>query len=334
MALLNSGASTFYTNAIASTADGDYYEMRENGGVTVQVSGTWSGTLSFQQSNDAQTWTTVGALLAPGSDGVQITSTTGNGLWFMVVQARYFRVAPTSWSSGTANVTVRFISDGSINYSFSGSSATGSNSDQIQGSAASGATDAGNPVKIGGVFNTTFPTLTTGQRGDVQLTSRGQLVTSLFSTTGTAVGTGVPANGAATANGLFINGQNLAFNGSTWDFVRKASASSRIPSAAATTNATVAKASAGEVIMVSATNTTASLKYLKIYNKATAPTVGTDTPVMTIPLQPSNVPTTISIPGGFYCSAGIGYALTGAAADADTTALVAGDVVGVNVVYA
>ncbi|MBY0392673.1 MAG: hypothetical protein K2Q27_05345, partial [Novosphingobium sp.] len=118
MPLLNAGASTFYTNTIASTSDGDYYEMRENGGVTVQISGTWSGTLSFQQSNDAVTWTTVGALLAPGSGGVQVTSTTSNGLWFMVVQARYFRVAPTSWSSGTANVLVRFVSDGSINYSF------------------------------------------------------------------------------------------------------------------------------------------------------------------------------------------------------------------------
>lgn len=334
MGLLNAGASTFYTNAISSNTDGDYYEMRENGGVTVQVSGTWSGTLNFQQSNDAVTWTTVGALLAPGSGGVQVTSTTTNGLWFMVVQARYFRVAPTAWSSGTANVLVRFVSDGSINYSFSGSSATGANSDQIQGSSASGATDAGNPVKVGGKYNLTLPTLTDGQRGDVQLTSKGGIIATLYSANGTAVGVNAPVDGVAVGTGFYTVSQGVVYNGTTWDRMRKASATSRIVSAAASTNATVAKGSAGDVISITATNTTASLKYLKIYNKATAPTVGTDTPVLTIPLQPSNVPTTISVPGGLYCSAGIGYALTGAAADADTTALVAGDVVGVNVVYA
>lgn len=37
------------------------------------------------------------------------------------------------------------------------------------GNVASGATDAGNPIKVGGVFNTTPAALTTGQRGDMQL---------------------------------------------------------------------------------------------------------------------------------------------------------------------
>ena len=37
--------------------------------------------------------------------------------------------------------------------------------------------------------------------------------------------------------------------------------------------------------------------------------------------------------GGLYVATGIAYALTGLAADADTTALVAGDVVGVNITY-
>lgn len=42
---------------------------------------------------------------------------------------------------------------------------------------ASGAADSGNPVKIGGVYNSTAPTLTTGQRGDVQLDSSGNIKT-------------------------------------------------------------------------------------------------------------------------------------------------------------
>jgi hypothetical protein len=44
------------------------------------------------------------------------------------------------------------------------------------GNAASGASDAGNPVKAGGVFNTTQPTVTTGQRVDLQATARGELM--------------------------------------------------------------------------------------------------------------------------------------------------------------
>lgn len=178
MPKLNTGASTFYTNALASVTDGDYYEMRENGAAAVQISGTWSGTISFQQSNDEVNWVSVAALAAPGTGGANVNSTTSNGAFFMVVQLRFFRAVFTSYSSGTANVTVRFVSDGSVNYSFSGSSATGANADQIQGNVASGATDLNNPVKIGGPFNSTLPTVTTGQRVDAQFDNRGCLIPS------------------------------------------------------------------------------------------------------------------------------------------------------------
>ena len=43
----------------------------------------------------------------------------------------------------------------------------------VAGNVASAATDSGNPVKFGGVFNTTQPTVTTGQRVDAQMTARG-----------------------------------------------------------------------------------------------------------------------------------------------------------------
>jgi hypothetical protein len=48
----------------------------------------------------------------------------------------------------------------------------------IGGLAASGATGAGNPVKVGGVFNTTQPTVTTGQAVDQQMTARGAEIVS------------------------------------------------------------------------------------------------------------------------------------------------------------
>src|SRR6185437_1199522 len=47
---------------------------------------------------------------------------------------------------------------------------------KAQGNVASAATDSGNPLKIGGVFNTTQPTVTTGQRVDAQMTARGAQV--------------------------------------------------------------------------------------------------------------------------------------------------------------
>jgi hypothetical protein len=46
----------------------------------------------------------------------------------------------------------------------------------VEGLAASGATKSGNPVQIGGVFNTTQPTVTTGQAVEAQATARGALI--------------------------------------------------------------------------------------------------------------------------------------------------------------
>lgn len=109
--------------------------------------------------------------------------------------------------------------------------------------------------------------------------------------------------------------------------------SSRIPSAAATTNATSAKASAGFLHAVSGYNAAAAVRYLKLYNKASAPTVGTDTPVLTIALAPSAA-FRAEWAKGRYFSTGIAYALTTGAADADTGALTLADVVGLNVEYA
>lgn len=43
----------------------------------------------------------------------------------------------------------------------------------VNGVSASGASNSGNPVKVGGAFNTTQPTVTTGQAVDAQFTSRG-----------------------------------------------------------------------------------------------------------------------------------------------------------------
>ena len=125
----------------------------------------------------------------------------------------------------------------------------------------------------------------------------------------------------------------MTFNGTTWDRSRKPNQTSRIVSAAATTNATLAKASAGDLFRVTGFNANAAARYLKIYNKATAPTVGTDTPVWTEYL-PAQARFELSFPKGYYLSAGIAYALTTGSADADSGALTAADILALNVAYA
>ncbi len=43
----------------------------------------------------------------------------------------------------------------------------------VTGNVAAGATDSGNPVKIGGIYNTSAPTLTNAQRGNIELDVNG-----------------------------------------------------------------------------------------------------------------------------------------------------------------
>jgi hypothetical protein len=96
--------------------------------------------------------------------------------------------------------------------------------------------------------------------------------------------------------------------------------------AAATTNATSIKASAGSLMTIVASNMTASTKWLKLYNLAAAPTVGTSVPSDTIPIPANSYIALEFGPTGLRFSTGIALAMTGAAADSDTTALAAGDV--------
>lgn len=100
---------------------------------------------------------------------------------------------------------------------------------------------------------------------------------------------------------------------------------------AATTNATVVKASAGKVFSIVANNQNAAVRYLKLYNKATAPTVGTDVPVATIALQPVST-REIALPKGWEFSTGIAFALTTEATDAGSTAVAANEHV-INISY-
>lgn len=105
-------------------------------------------------------------------------------------------------------------------------------------------------------------------------------------------------------------------------------------SSAANTNATSVKGSSGVVYAGHITNLALTTKFVKFYDKATAPTVGTDTPVWTIAIPALisvEIPTIVSIYGMNFAN-GIAYAITGGASDGDATAVGAGDVL-VNLGY-
>lgn len=108
----------------------------------------------------------------------------------------------------------------------------------------------------------------------------------------------------------------------------------RLVSAAATTNATLVKATVGRLYGIRCYNAAITVRYLKLYNKATAPVPGTDTPVLTFALKPSDQFDLSFDAVGFSFPLGIGFALTTGSADADTGALTAADIVGLNVLFA
>lgn len=191
-----------------------------------------------------------------------------------------------------------------------------------------------NAVAATGLYKVTPTTLTDGQFGTIGIDQRQNLRAALF-VPGTAVGIagGSATRGMAASIGIWANSQNQVFNGSLWDTANKPNAVGRIASSAASTNATLVKASAGEVHNVIATNTTASIVYLKLYNKSSAaPVPGTDTPFMTIAIPASGSIPPLQFPnGGMYFSTGIGFALTTGPLDSDTTAVTAGAIVGLNI---
>lgn len=93
---------------------------------------------------------------------------------------------------------------------------------------------------------------------------------------------------------------------------------------AATTNASVQKSTSCNLFEITASNPTATAAYLKFYNKATAPNVGTDVPVMTIPVAANSFVSYVPGGQGKRFTLGIGMAVTGAMVATDTTASVAG----------
>ena len=104
---------------------------------------------------------------------------------------------------------------------------------------------------------------------------------------------------------------------------------------AASTNATTVKAATAILGGWALYNTNAAARYVKLYNTAVSPTVGTTVPTLriTVPGNTAGAGSNIAPPAqGISFSTGLSYAITTGAADSDATAVLLNEVV-VNLFY-
>lgn len=184
------------------------------------------------------------------------------------------------------------------------------------GNVADGAANSGNPVAVAGVFSSTFTPYTTGQRTIFRTDQYGQLRTVLVA------GASAGADGGSNSNTVSVAGLGgtpgtlqpltvapYVFNGTTNDRQRKPNVFKRVASSAASGNPDFLKASAGDVSLFWGV-CGATAAFLQLYNKTSAPTVGTDTPVLTYPITALGNFTQTIPNGGAYFSTGIAFAFT------------------------
>ncbi len=76
------------------------------GGVAIQATGTFVGTLSFEGSTDNENFRAL--LVTPSNSATQVSSSTGVGLWFANVTGLLtIRVRMSAYTSGTASVRLK-----------------------------------------------------------------------------------------------------------------------------------------------------------------------------------------------------------------------------------
>lgn len=91
---------------------------------------------------------------------------------------------------------------------------------------------------------------------------------------------------------------------------------------AATNNSTLVLGRPSVVKMLHAVNVGATVYYLKLYDKKTAPTCGTDVPVFMTPVPAAasgGTPVSPDIGDGILFTLGVGFCITGLPADNDNT---------------
>ena len=100
---------------------------------------------------------------------------------------------------------------------------------------------------------------------------------------------------------------------------------------AATTNATLVQSGQTQLGGYYLSNINAAARYVKLYDKATAPTVGTDVPKWTL-MIPAGAAANVQFPSPMLFVLGLGFGTTTGAADNDSGAVASGDMI-VNLAY-
>lgn len=166
---------------------------------------------------------------------------------------------------------------------------------KVSGGFASGSADGGNPVKVGGVYNSTAPTFIAGSRTDFQADSNGNQQTR------EQYAPGAEDN---SNNVIAVAHRPIAVSTYSWTRFQNVGA-----------NATLnIKASAGNVFAVHMFNTTGNIRYLQLHNTATTPG-GAAVPIFSF-LVPANGATLID--SSFFGANGMNFA-TGIAFACSTT---------------
>lgn len=161
--------------------------------VNVSISGTWSATLTFEGQSGDGIWNILAASNPAG--GINVSTATTNNTYVLGVGGfTQVRVIATAYTSGTAAITMNGSSGDQQTLAVDANG-----NQQIVGNIADGTADAGNSVKVGGVFNTTLPALTNGERGPLQLDSTSHLIV-----------TNAPLDGAKATYSAAITGLTVA----------------------------------------------------------------------------------------------------------------------------
>lgn len=140
----------------------------------------------------------------------------------------------------------------------------------VAGAAASGASKSGNPVQLGAVFNTTQPTVTTGQAVEGQATARGGLI----------VATGVDT---FTVNSIPLDGAKQSFSASA----------TAVTAAATPTDVFTLTGSGTKTIRItrvelSGTETLSASKNVLLIKRSAANTGGTSATLTAVPYDSAN----------------------------------------------
>ena len=129
----------------------------------------------------------------------------------------------------------------------------------------------------------------------------------------------MPGNGYSNINIVGLDGFQGTSPVNPFPTATAAATVQRI-NALATTNLTSAAVGARTVTGFVLVNTTAAFKFVKLYDKASAPVLATDVPLVTLAVPPNG---TLVSDASFAIALGLAYAITNLVADTDATAVTA-----------